>query len=371
MTEENIYQPENANLIFTQNSSQEIILKKQQKRKSSTNPMSSLSPKKHQTTIKPKQKRKNKKQIEHDIKDDYIDFLTESSSTTENANNQKNYIIDCQMFGIENSFLFTEEKLNISTEQDKTVTTATKEKKRDQSSVQTQSNEFDQKKRKSTKKEKWTTPKNEKQKDLVRLLKDNSKKIIFVTGPAGTGKTLFATECGIQNFLNKSIDKLIFTRPSVCVDEDLGYLPGTLEEKMSPFVRPIYDVLETFLNPKEVQNLMEEKKIEISPLGFMRGRTFKNSWIVADEMQNSTVSQMKMLLTRIGENSRLIITGDLEQYDKNLRFNGLEDFLNRLNSQKDYSKNIDFIIFDKQDIQREEVVKEVLHIYDNFPINNR
>ena len=103
---------------------------------------------------------------------------------------------------------------------------------------------------------------------------------------------MFATEYGIRNFLTGVYDKLIFTRPSVSVDEDLGYLPGTLEEKMAPWVRPIYDILYNFITPKEVTYLMEEKIIEISPLGYMRGRTFKNCWIVADEMQNSSPNQV-------------------------------------------------------------------------------
>jgi phosphate starvation-inducible PhoH-like protein len=145
------------------------------------------------------------------------------------------------------------------------------------------------------------------------------------------------------------------------VDEDLGYLPGTLEEKMAPWVRPIYDVLYQFISPKEVQIHMENKIIEIAPLGYMRGRTFKNTWIVADEMQNSTISQMKMLLTRLGENSRLIITGDLEQYDRPNEMNGLEDFLNKLKGKR--SPSITDFEFERADIQREEVVREVLDIY--------
>ena len=143
---------------------------------------------------------------------------------------------------------------------------------------------------------------------------------------------------------------MIFTRPSVAVDEDLGYLPGTVEEKMAPWIRPIYDVLYQFMSMKEIQTLMEEKVIEIAPLGYMRGRTFKNTWIVADEMQNSTTSQMKMLLTRLGENSRLIITGDLEQHDKPYETNGLEDFLERFKGKR--SSSISSIEFDKEDIQR-------------------
>jgi phosphate starvation-inducible PhoH-like protein len=208
---------------------------------------------------------------------------------------------------------------------------------------------------------KFTKPKNRHQEQYVSTLRNKEKKIIVVTGPAGTGKTLFATEHGVRNFLLGVYDKLIFTRPSVSVDEELGFLPGTLEEKMAPWVRPIYDVLYNFISPKEVQYLMEEKVIEIAPLGYMRGRTFKNSWIVADEMQNSTISQMKMLLTRLGENSRLVITGDLEQFDRINELNGLDDFLNKFKGKR--SSSISSFEFSRNDIQREEVVKEVLDIY--------
>ena len=208
---------------------------------------------------------------------------------------------------------------------------------------------------------KFTVPKNRHQEQYVNMLKQKSKKIIVVSGPAGTGKTLFATEYGVRNFLLGNVERLVFTRPSVSVDEDLGYLPGTLEEKMAPWVRPIYDVLYQFVTPSEVKQYTEDKIIEIAPLGFMRGRTFKNTWIVADEMQNSTISQMKMLLTRLGENSRLIITGDLEQFDKPDEINGLEDFLNKFRGKR--SSSISSFQFERDDIQREDVVKEVLDIY--------
>jgi phosphate starvation-inducible PhoH-like protein len=216
-------------------------------------------------------------------------------------------------------------------------------------------------KEKSNFENKFTVPKNKHQDQYVNMLKQSTKKIIVVSGPAGTGKTLFATEYGLRNFLLGSYEKLVFTRPSVSVDEDLGYLPGTLEEKMAPWVRPIYDVLYQFITPNEVKQHMEDKIIEIAPLGFMRGRTFKNTWIVADEMQNSTISQMKMLLTRLGENSRLIITGDLEQFDKPNEINGLEDFLNKFKGKR--SSSISSFQFERDDIQREEVVKEILEIY--------
>jgi phosphate starvation-inducible protein PhoH len=208
---------------------------------------------------------------------------------------------------------------------------------------------------------KFTTPKNSSQEYYNSQLKHKNKKIVVATGPAGTGKTLFATEWGIRNFLLGVYEKLIFTRPSVSVDEDLGYLPGTLEDKMAPWIRPIYDILHMFITPREVVTLMEDKLIEIAPLGYMRGRTFKNCWIVADEMQNSTIAQMKMLMTRLGENSRLIVTGDLDQYDRPTQDNGLEDFLDKFKGKR--SSSITSIEFQKDDIQREEVVKEVLEIY--------
>ena len=208
---------------------------------------------------------------------------------------------------------------------------------------------------------KFVTPKNDGQRGYLRLLRQKSKKIVVATGPAGTGKTILATENGVRNFLMGLSDKLIFTRPSVSVDEELGFLPGTLEEKMAPWIRPIYDVLYNFITPKEVTALLEDKVIEIAPLGYMRGRTFKNCWIVADEMQNSTVSQMKMLMTRLGENSKLVITGDLEQHDRINEMNGLEDFLNKFRGKR--SSSISSVEFENKDIQREEVVKEVLEIY--------
>lgn len=208
---------------------------------------------------------------------------------------------------------------------------------------------------------KFTKPKNISQDEYINLLKNKNKKIVVATGPAGTGKTLFATEYGVRNFLLGNYEKLIFTRPSVSVDEELGFLPGTLEEKMAPWVRPIYDILYNFVSPREVVAMMEDKVIEIAPLGYMRGRTFKNCWIVADEMQNSTISQMKMLLTRLGENSRLVITGDLEQYDRINELNGLEDFLSKFKGKR--SASITSFQFSRDDIQREEVVKEILEIY--------
>ena len=218
--------------------------------------------------------------------------------------------------------------------------------------------------------DKFSKPRNNSQEKFFNFLKKKDCRIVIASGPAGTGKTLFGIEQGIKNYIMGNFEKLIFTRPVVSVDEDIGYLPGTLEDKMAPWIRPIFDILYNFISPKEVEILISEKIIEISPLGFMRGRTFKNCWIVADEMQNSTVTQMKMLLTRIGENSRLVITGDCEQHDRKNEINGLEDFLNKIKGRR--SESITSIEFDKSDIERENVVKEVLEIYETnkIPYNN-
>lgn len=208
--------------------------------------------------------------------------------------------------------------------------------------------------------QKFSEPRNISQKKLLRHLQNSSYKIVLASGPAGTGKTLLSIEQGIKKYIEGYVDKIILTRPSVSVDENIGFLPGTLEEKMMPWMRPIYDIFYNFISPKEVEKLIEEKILEICPLGFMRGRTFKNAWIVADEMQNSTISQMKMLLTRIGENTKLVITGDLEQNDLKDK-NGLEDFLDKMKGRR--SNSINSVEFNNEDIEREDVVKEVLDIY--------
>lgn len=213
---------------------------------------------------------------------------------------------------------------------------------------------------------KFSKPLNNSQEKYFKLLNHKEKKIIVSVGPSGTGKTTLATEVGIRNLLLGHVSKLILVRPTVSVDdEQLGFLPGGLEDKMAPWLRPIYDILYQFITPKEVQNMIENKEIELAPLAYMRGRTFKNCWIVADEMQNSTINQMKMLLTRIGHNTKLIITGDLDQHDKQKsgELNGLEDFIHKLRRKR--SSSISSVEFTHNDIEREEVVKEVLELYND------
>jgi len=185
--------------------------------------------------------------------------------------------------------------------------------------------------------------------------------IVLAIGPAGTGKTMLAVQYGVKLFQEGKVDRIVVTRPAVSVDEDLGFLPGDLNEKMAPWTRPIFDVLGEYYQTKEIAKMLEEGVIEISPLAYMRGRTFKNAYIVADEMQNATINQMKMLLTRLGEGSKMVVTGDLAQADR-VSDNGLIDFCNLL-KQKEYLVHIDIIQFESKDIERHNAVKEVLAVY--------
>lgn len=205
------------------------------------------------------------------------------------------------------------------------------------------------------------TPRNVNQNEYIKKLLDFRQFIVFGIGPAGTGKTMLAVKAAIKAFKDRKVDKIIITRPAVETDEKLGHLPGTLEEKMDPFTRPIFDVFKEHFSNQEIQSMINESIIEISPLAYMRGRTFKNSYIIADEMQNATANQMKMLLTRLGENSNMAVTGDLAQADRS-NDNGLIDFVKRLNK---YPSNcLSIIQFDNYDIERHEAVAEVLRIYD-------
>lgn len=206
-------------------------------------------------------------------------------------------------------------------------------------------------------------PKSDKQAEYIRLLLNKSKTVIFATGPAGTGKTMLAVTAAIKAFKHGECDKIVITRPAVEVDEEKhGFLPGTLNEKMAPWVRPIIDVMKDYFTPKDIQLMIEDETIEVSPLAFMRGRTFKNSWIIADEMQNATPGQLKMLLTRIGENSRIVVTGDTQQTDRKGSSNGLVDFQKRVSVLANLSF-ISSVEFTGEDIQRHPAVEEILRIY--------
>ena len=214
-------------------------------------------------------------------------------------------------------------------------------------------------------------PRNIKQCNLLSMLRNENTHIAFAIGPAGTGKTLLATHHAIEQFKTKRVRKIIITRPAVSVDEQHGFLPGTLNEKMAPWTRPIFDIFEEYFSPQQIESMVENNKIEICPLAYMRGRTFKDAIILADEMQNATESQMKMLLTRIGEGSRLIITGDLAQHDRGFEYNGLKMFIERL--MQFGSSMINVVQFSPEDVERHPAVAEVLKIYDGTQsyINSR
>ena len=205
-------------------------------------------------------------------------------------------------------------------------------------------------------------PKSLNQEKYIDLLENPQRLIVFATGPAGTGKTMIAVLAALKAFRAGECSKIIITRPAVGVDDEQhGFLPGTLNQKMEPWTRPIFDIIEEFYRPQEVTRLLEEKYIEIAPLAYMRGRTFKNAWIIADEMQNATPNQMKMLLTRLGENSKMVVTGDTQQADRRANDNGLLDF-QRLMATFD-SQYIDGVEFAVKDVRRHPAVAEVLRLY--------
>lgn len=203
-------------------------------------------------------------------------------------------------------------------------------------------------------------PRNENQQQYLQKLLDQSKNIVFAIGPAGTGKTLIACQVGVKLLKEGLVDKIVVTRPAVSVDEEHGFLPGTLQEKMEPWTRPIFDVLAEYYYARDIENMIREGVIEISPLAYMRGRTFKEAYIIADEMQNATPNQMKMLLTRLGTGSKMVVTGDLGQADK-LEDNGLIDFCKKIQGQQ--LDCLDIVQFNIGDIERHSAVKEVLALY--------
>jgi len=203
-------------------------------------------------------------------------------------------------------------------------------------------------------------PRNVAQEVYVETLNDANKDIIFAMGPAGTGKTMLGTQFAIKRYIEEG-KRIVVTRPAVSADEQHGFLPGTLIQKMEPWVMPILDVFKEHFEASAIRRLLESNDLEIAPLAYMRGRTFKNATILGDEMQNALPSQMKMLLTRIGEGSRMIVTGDLKQHDRGFEQNGLRDFVGRL--QAGGSKRIAVVEFDPRDVERHPVIEDVLRIY--------
>lgn len=202
-------------------------------------------------------------------------------------------------------------------------------------------------------------PKTEEQQQYMDLIQRNV--ITFAIGMAGTGKTVLAVAKAVQALNNKEIDKIVITRPVVEAGESLGFLPGDIKAKIDPYLAPIYDSLFMMIDPKQVTKLLEDKVIEIIPLAYMRGRTVSNAYIIFDEAQNSTKEQMKMFLTRIGINSKAVITGDITQVDlPNFKQSGLS---NAINLFKDIP-NIAFASFTEKSISRNPVISDILKAYE-------
>lgn len=205
-------------------------------------------------------------------------------------------------------------------------------------------------------------PKSINQENYILALQNPDTDIVVVTGPAGTGKTYLAMLAAIDALRNKIVDRIVLTRPAVGVDDEKhGFLPGDLNSKMEPWTRPLLDVLREFYTVKEIEYMLQEQIVEIAPLAYMRGRTFKHSWIILDEAQNATPSQVKMLMTRIGVDSKIVITGDVEQTDRKKPDNGLMDLETRLVRKS--IPGLELCKFDMRDVQRHSIIEHVIKLY--------
>ena len=200
-------------------------------------------------------------------------------------------------------------------------------------------------------------PLNKKQEDYSDLI--GSSRVTFGIGPAGTGKTYFATMVAAEALFNQEIEKIYLTRPAVEAGETLGFLPGSIEEKYEPYLRPFKEALVEFFGASHLEYLIKRKMIEPVPLGFLRGATIKNAWLLGDEMQNATKEQMKMLLTRMGKDSKFLINGDPRQSD--IGSSGLMDAVRRASSISDVS----VIEFTRDDVVRDDIVAEFLRVYED------
>ncbi len=197
------------------------------------------------------------------------------------------------------------------------------------------------------------------QKEYVDAIRHND--IVFAVGPAGTGKTYLAMAMAVAAFLRKEVKRIVLARPAVEAGEKLGFLPGDLAEKVNPYLRPLYDALHDMIDFKRARRLIEQGEIEVAPLGFMRGRTLNNSFVILDEAQNTTREQMKMFLTRLGQDSRAVITGDVTQIDlPRGTVSGLTDAVQILKG----IEGIHFCFFDEGDVVRHPLVQKILKAYD-------
>ena len=203
-------------------------------------------------------------------------------------------------------------------------------------------------------------PKNLRQEDYIEMLDDDRKYIVFAMGPAGTGKTLLAVLAAIRALKNGEIEKIVVTRPAVSVDEQHGFLPGTLEEKMAPWTRPIFDVFQEYFSPVQIESMLADNIIEIAPLAYMRGRTLAHCFAILDEAQNTTTEQMKMFLTRLGFSSKAVITGDVTQID--LPRNKLSGLVEAVSALRDV-QGIGMHFFSEKDVVRHPLVQSIVLAY--------
>ena len=212
-----------------------------------------------------------------------------------------------------------------------------------------------------TSKKTTITPKSPAQKEYIDAIRKYD--IVFGIGPAGTGKTYLAMAMAISSLTKGLVDRMILTRPAVEAGEELGFLPGDLAEKVDPYLRPLYDALHDMMRYEKVSNLMQKGAIEVAPIAFMRGRTLNDSFIILDEAQNTTPEQMKMFLTRIGFNSKAVITGDITQIDlPTERVSGLIQAKNILQEIED----LKFVFFSKRDVVRHPLVQHIIKAYEEF-----
>ena len=205
-------------------------------------------------------------------------------------------------------------------------------------------------------------PKTINQEKYILALLDDNTDIVVVGGPAGTGKTYLAMLAAIKALKDRKIDRIILSRPAVGVDDEKhGFLPGDINQKMEPWTRPLLDVLREYYTVKEIAHMLDEQIVEIAPLAFCRGRNFKHSYVILDEAQNCTPGQLKMIMTRIGVGSKIVITGDIEQADRKTADNGLMDLQNRL--RKGVIPGLQLCNFELKDVQRHKIIEHVLNLY--------
>lgn len=205
------------------------------------------------------------------------------------------------------------------------------------------------------------TPKTMTQRRYVEAIERND--MVFGIGPAGTGKTYLAVAMAVAALLSKRVSRLILTRPAVEAGERLGFLPGTLQEKIDPYVRPLYDALYEMIEMEKIEKLLERNTIEVAPLAFMRGRTLNDSFIIMDEAQNTTPEQMKMMLTRQGFNSKMVVTGDITQIDlPNGQRSGLVEVMDVLRGVE----GISFVAFEDRDVVRHALVQKIVRAYERY-----